>query len=229
MKPRFALRLAPAIWRMYVKKPVFLSYNITNRCNQRCRMCNVWRLEAQELTLIEIRRILAEAKECGIRIIELTGGETFLRKDFFEICSILDEYGLLYTTTTNGTLIDDAHVERLRTADGLLQIAVSVDSLDRDLYARLRGQDHLPRVLENLERLAKARLPVPVKVNFTLSRHNYQEAFRMLDYVQSLGLFMSLFPVNQGPQSQHRSYDPFFISPERERDIADFTPLQRIS
>ena len=218
MKPRFALRLIPAIWRMYRKQPVFLSFNITNRCNQRCHMCNVWRAEAEELSLEEIARIFDEMKDYGIRIVELTGGETLLRKDLYDICRLLDDRGLLYTMTTNGSLIDDGHLSALRGVRGLLQIAISVDSLDPWLYAKLRGRDNLASVLANIDRLIDANLNIPIKINFTLSRHNYRETLGMLEYARSRGIFMSAFPVNQGPLSQHRSFDPFFFSTAAERE-----------
>ena len=204
-------------WRMYWKKPTFVSFNVTNRCNERCPMCSLWRTTSEELTLEEIERILMDLKNFGIQLVEISGGEPFLRTDILDIFALLDRIGLLYTITTNGTVLTGGHIKGLQRARKALQIAISLDSLDQDRYARLRGQDLHATVLENITRLAEAQLPMPVKLNFTMSRVNYEETFAMLDYARAKGISLSVFPINMGEGFLHRHADPMFTPDETER------------
>jgi MoaA/NifB/PqqE/SkfB family radical SAM enzyme len=164
-----------------------------------------------------MERILTGLKELGISVIEVSGGEPFLRKDIFDIFTMLDRLGLLYTISTNGTLLTSDVIERLGTARGALQLAVSLDSLDRERYAKLRGRDLMPLVMKNIEYLSGHPLQIPCKINFTMNRLNSGETFDMLNYARSRGLYLSVFPVNQGTGCQHRCDDIVFVADTNER------------
>lgn len=210
--------LVNAFVRLSLRKPTFVSFNVSNRCNERCPMCQVWREALPELSLEEMRPLFAGLRRFGFAVVEVAGGEPFLRKDLFGIFSLLEEMSFLYSATTNGTVLTDEVVDRLRGTKNLLQLGVSIDSLDPALYARLRGRDLLPVVLEGLKRLRRARLPFLVKLNVTVSRHNHREVPALLDFAQANGFYLSAFPVNQGEGFSHRHDDPSFVPAEEERE-----------
>lgn len=212
-----ALKLLRILWRMHRKAPTFVSFNVSNRCNEACPMCAVWREPGPELPLPELERIFADLGRFGLGVVEVSGGEPFLRPDIFEVFALLDRLGFLYTTTTNGSIVTDRILDCLRRAEGLLQLAVSLDTLDRETYARLRGRDLLPQVLENIETIAAARLPRPVKLNQTLSRHNCRETLELLRFARERRLYLSVFPVNTGPGFAHRAADPLYDANDAER------------
>ena len=193
-------------------------------------MCAVWRRGGEMLTVEEMEPIFRDLKRFGFMVTEISGGEPFLREDIYDIFAMLDRLSFLYTTATNGTLFTPAGIDRLRSAKGLLQLAVSIDSLDPHTYARLRGRDFLPDVLKNLERLIAAKLPFPVKVNLVMNRHNYRETFRFLDFVKERGISLSVFPINQGEGFFHRHTDPLFRATAEERqEMAEiFRELARL-
>lgn len=211
------LKLANIAWRMRRRTPTFISFNVTNRCTQRCPMCGVWPAPSEELSVAEVTGIFSELRRSGIAAIEVSGGEPFLRSDIFEILRQFDRLGFVYTVTTNGTLLTRELVERLRSCSGLLQLAVSLDSLDRVRYAQLRGADSLPRVLESLEMLAACRGRLPVKLNVTMSRVNRDEILNILEFAKKKRFGMSVFPVVQGSGLAHRAQDPAFAASEAER------------
>jgi len=180
-------------------------------------MCTVWRRGGGMLTVSEIEPIFRDLRSFGFMVTEISGGEPFLREDIYDIFALLDQLGFLYTTATNGTLITAAGIERLRSVRGLLQLAVSIDSLDHSTYERLRGRDFLPVVLQNLELLLAAKLPFPVKINLVLNRINYRETFKFLEFAASRGIYLSVFPINQGEGFFHRHSDPQFRASDDER------------
>jgi cyclic pyranopterin phosphate synthase len=210
-------KLANIAWRMRRRVPTFVSFNVTNRCTQRCPMCGVWVTSSEELSVAEIAEILSQLREEGIAAIEISGGEPFLRPDIFEVFSVLDQLGFVYSVNTNGTLLTPDVIERLASCTGLLQLAVSLDSLQRERYAQLRGTDSLPRVLASLELIAAARRRLPVKLNVAMSRVNRDEVYHILEFAKSRGLGMSAFPVAQGAGLAHRGEDAIFDASEDER------------
>jgi len=223
-------KLIHVFWRMRHNKPTFVSFNSLNACNEACPMCSVWRRGGGMLTVAEMEPIFRDLRSFGFLVTEISGGEPFLRDDIYEICDLLDRLGFLYTTATNGTLITSTGIERLRKAQGLLQVAVSIDSLDRSTYERLRGRDFLPVVLENLDVLISAKLPFPIKLNMVMNRLNFRETFAFLDFARSRGISLSVIPVNQGDGFFHRHSDPQYSASDEERlQMADiFRELARM-
>ena len=224
------LKLFRIFWRMRRNRPTFVSFNSLNACNEACPMCSVWRRGGGMLTIKEMEPIFRDLRSFGFMVMEISGGEPFLREDIYDIFALLDRLGFLYTTATNGTLITAEGIERLRSAKGLLQIAVSIDSLDHPTYERLRGRDFLPVVLQNLELLLAAKLPFPVKLNLVMNRINFRETFAFLEFAKSRGISLSVFPINQGEGFFHRHSDPQFRATEVERqEMAEiFRELARL-
>ena len=223
-----APRVAAALWRLRRGRLAVASLNVLNRCNQACPMCGVHDEPDQALPLPDLERALRGLRALGVCIVEVSGGEPFLRPDLPDLLSLLDRLGLLFTFNTNGAAVTEGGLAALARSRGLLQVAVSLDSLDRQRYRLLRGRDHLGRALAGLEWLRAARLPAPVKANFAMSRHNQDETPALLDLARRRGLFLSVFPVNQGP-GFHRSDCGVFASSPEERAVmaARFEDLAR--
>jgi MoaA/NifB/PqqE/SkfB family radical SAM enzyme len=226
---RRAPRLASVLWRLGRGRTAFASVNLLNRCNQACPMCAVHGGPDVQLTLPDLERTFDALVGGGIRVIELSGGEPFLRRDLPAVVAALEARDLLYSFNTNGTAIDDAGLRALAAGGGLLQVALSLDSLDRERYRLLRGRDLLPQALGGLAQLEAALHGTTLKLNMALSRHNRAEVADLLAFAKGRGLFLSVFPVNQGP-GVHRSDGGAFqdTAAEREEMAATFDRLARL-
>jgi MoaA/NifB/PqqE/SkfB family radical SAM enzyme len=225
------LKITRVFRKMQRREPTFVSYNISNVCNEACPMCSVWQRRSGEvLSIDEMEQIFRDLYGFGFMVTEISGGEPFLRQDIFDAFAMLDRIGFLYTTATNGTLLTPESIEHLRQAKGLLQLAVSIDSLDRELYRRLRGRDLLETLLGNIELLVSARLPFPVKLNLVMNRFNYRETLEILSYAKERKLYLSVFPVNLGEGFLHRSNPEEYRPDDRERrEMAElFRELARL-
>ena len=215
---------------MHRSKPTFVSFNSLNSCNSACPMCAVWRRGGEMLTVEEMEPIFRDLKDFGYKVVEISGGEPFLRDDIYDVFALLDRLGFLYTAASNGTLFTPDGIDRLRSARGLLQLAVSIDSLDPATYERLRGRDLLPVALDNLDKLMTAQLGFPLKINLVMNRVNFRETYDFLEFAKSRGLYLSVFPINQGEGFFHRHSDPQFVASMEERqEMADiFRHLARL-
>jgi len=108
--------------------PMSVQLDLTYRCNERCVHCYLDHDDHGEMTTAEIKRLLDELAEAGVFILTLSGGEIFVRKDFFEIV----EYARFHLTfcvklKTNAILIREREAARIRDL-GVESIQVSIYS-----------------------------------------------------------------------------------------------------
>jgi radical SAM protein with 4Fe4S-binding SPASM domain len=105
-----------------VRQPAHGTFELTGRCNLACRMCYVRRAagdrraRAAELPASAWLELARQAADHGMVFLLLTGGEVFLRRDFFEIYEPLTRLGLVLALFTNGTLITKDVAARLSKA-----------------------------------------------------------------------------------------------------------------
>ncbi len=85
-------------------------------------MCYVCRAPADEtmrgseLSAAQWLELARTAVDHGMLFLLLTGGEVFLRPDFFDIYTPLTRMGFILTLFTNGTLVTDSVATRLAEA-----------------------------------------------------------------------------------------------------------------
>lgn len=69
-----------------------------------------------ELSLSQIDALLAEFASLGSFSIQLTGGETLVRRDFADILLLVKKHGLMPSITSNLTLLQDEVLEAIADA-----------------------------------------------------------------------------------------------------------------
>jgi len=107
--------------------PFSAQLDLTYRCNEQCVHCYLDHHDHGEMTTAEIKHLLQEMAEAGVFILTLSGGEIFLRKDFFEILECARALTFCIKLKTNAVLIREAQAARLRDL-GVESIQVSIYS-----------------------------------------------------------------------------------------------------
>ena len=93
--------------------PVSGIFELTPRCNLKCKMCYVRLTKEQmaplgkELTADQWIELGRQCKDAGMAFLLITGGEPTIRKDFCEIYSALSQMGLSIVINTNATNFSD--------------------------------------------------------------------------------------------------------------------------
>jgi cyclic pyranopterin phosphate synthase len=143
---------------------------VTDRCNLRCQYCmpaqGIDIVPRQELlTFKEMYRLIRVLTELGIYKVRLTGGEPFVRKDFIGFLEMLSYNDLLeaINITTNGALISQ-HIDRIEKLGKVKDINLSIDSLNREKFAKITRRDAFPEVYKTLELLEKSSLNLKLNV-----------------------------------------------------------------
>ena len=91
-------------------------FELTYRCNFRCRHCYVPKSYRKkgELRTKEIFSVLAQLKDIGCFYLGFTGGEPFIRKDILDILWFAKKKGFELIIYTNGSLINEIIVKELQ-------------------------------------------------------------------------------------------------------------------
>ncbi len=143
---------------------------VTDRCNLRCQYCmpahGIDIVPKQELlTFKEMYRLIRVLTELGVKKVRLTGGEPFVRKDFVGFLEMLSYNDLLdeINITTNGALISN-HISKIEKLDKVKKINLSIDSLQRDKFAKITRRDVFLEVYKTFELLEKSSLDLKLNV-----------------------------------------------------------------
>jgi radical SAM protein with 4Fe4S-binding SPASM domain len=108
--------------------PLSVQLDLTYRCNERCVHCYLDHHDHGEMTTAEIKHLLDQMAEAGVFILTLSGGEIFLRKDFFELLEYARRQLLFCVKLkTNAILIREQEAARIRDL-GVESIQISIYS-----------------------------------------------------------------------------------------------------
>jgi len=142
-----------AVINLILKRPILAIYDVTKLCNQRCLMCNIWKTRSNDMDLEKLEKEIRKLSLFGIRYVFIQGGEPLIRKDIIEVIDLFLKYHIKPTVITNGILLTPEIAAEI--AKRRCNLAISIDSMDPELFAKLRGVDKLQQVLDNIERIYK--------------------------------------------------------------------------
>lgn len=190
--------------------------SITDNCNSRCIMCNIWKKENKK----EFDNRLLSQLFRSLKNINITGGEPFLRRDIPEVVEKIKNIcpDSRIVITTNGILTELIlkDMREILKIEPKVALRVSLDGLG-DIHDRVRG---LPGAYNNVIRTVKLLKEIGVKdlgIHITLINANIAQ----LDNVYNLA---SAKKVKFNCYIAHNS--DFYFGKENE-EIAD-KPLLHI-
>jgi radical SAM protein with 4Fe4S-binding SPASM domain len=222
MTSRF-LPLAPAA---ALTRPLEqLAVELTVYCNLQCKMCSVWELREHGVPLELAKRLLDDAHALGARTFVPCGAESFMRKDFLDVVEHAHARG--YTTqevVTNGTMITDAHLERLAGCPSV-QLHVSIDG-PRAVQDELRGEGVYDKSVD-LVRRARAR-GVRVGLSGVIVRETLPHLTALVDLAVELGIAeVSFQPFQTEISGPHKDVARFsLLRPQRAELVARLEALK---
>lgn len=130
-----------------------MHWYMTDRCNLNCSYCFKPKFpdNENEGKNIDLAHILADS---DVRKVTIGGGEPTLAGNLAEAVRILKKGGKYVSLHTNGVSLDKAAIAELDVDD----IALPIDSADRDTQIRLRGEgflaafDRIPHLASSISR-----------------------------------------------------------------------------
>lgn len=173
--------------------PLSGTFELSPVCNFSCRMCYV-RKTAREvaehprpmLTLERWLELARQAREQGMLYLLLTGGEPFLWPNFWPLYERLTDMGFLISINTNGSLIDDAAIARLRERPPTRVNITLYGASDATYESLCRVKGVFSRVDRAITGLRDAG--IIVKLNGSLTPQNAPDLERMIRYAEQRDL-----------------------------------------
>lgn len=196
-----------------LKIPLYLQMEITSRCNMMCRMCyiasNCEDNRKRELSAKAWLDIAKQARDMGLTIVNITGGEPIIKEDFFELYEGLSNLGIIYTLNTNGTMMTKENVKRLASSPPFRAI-VSVYGGSEETYAKVSNNGKwFDLARAGVENLLEAGINTVLRM--TVVKDNLHDLQKVFDWADSLGLNLNY---------------SHYMSPRREGDGTDPVSLR---
>ena len=166
--------------------PIAGNFELTARCNFNCPMCYVHMSEEEvskkgkELTAKHWIKIAEDAKNQGMVFVLLTGGEPFIRKDFFEIYGAMKKMGLLVSINSNASMLEGEILEKLL-QDPPVRMNISLYGGCNETYEKMCGLPMYERVLKNILKLKEHG--VSVSINLSITPYNCHDLEAIYDIV----------------------------------------------
>jgi MoaA/NifB/PqqE/SkfB family radical SAM enzyme len=189
-----------------------ISLEITHRCICRCSMCNIWRIpnEVADLDLSVWTGLLASPELRGLRELDITGGEPFLREDLPEllhwICRAHPGHfpGLRTVAITTNGILTDRILRTVREIIGPMQelgidlvLACGMDAVgdQHDRIRNFRGAwDKLSATLADLVALRIDHPNLVLGIKTTIVPQNVNELQRIAGFARERDLFTIISP-----------------------------------
>ena len=177
-----------------LQTPQNLIFYVTDYCNARCSHCFYWKnlnKRQDEMTLDQIKKMISSLKT-QLNMLVITGGEPFIRKDLYEICSAFYKINKTkrINIVTNGLLniriLDTVNKLLTENPDKRLTIIVSLDGLEETHNKIRRVPDIWNKditLIKELKKIEEKNSNLSLFVNLTMTKTNINEVKPLAKYV----------------------------------------------
>lgn len=160
----------------------------TSRCNFTCGFCAGRHMPQGDLPISSISRILSQLPK--LQHVYLSGeGEGFLNPHFFEMAQMIKSRSITLYHVTNGSLLTMQRIREVLRI-GFAEINISTETLNKELFHRLRGGD-LSKIIDNIRSLSAARgqtkYPI-IRLNFNALKSTLHEVKEVERFSMKLGI-----------------------------------------
>ena len=188
-----------------------VQWSITGRCNYKCRHCFMSAPHAAqgEPSWEQLMHMLDAFQRCGVRNLNLTGGEPMFRRDFWELVDEIHKRGMAIPTLySNGLLITDAFLDELDRRHMRPSIQFSFDGVGHHDWMRgVSGAEKI--VVDALKRCHERS--IPTSVSMVVCRESVGSIRESVNLMASLSV-RSMKVGNASPQGEWKNEPEHYLS-----------------
>lgn len=165
--------------------PLDVCLELTHRCNFRCQHCYIPDFAVPNLLTTErILKLLEELRAAGTLFLTLSGGEMFLRQDWYLIAQRARALGFYLRLFTNASLITQEIAQQVAALPAAVE--VSLYSMDEKVFEEVtKSPGSFRKTIRGIELLRSEGVEVLLKVPITTINYgSYAEVFA---YAQKIG------------------------------------------
>lgn len=174
----------------FINKPYILLFNLTQRCNLRCNYCfGQYYSETEELSFSQIKKLLSQFYDLGVRRLGISGGEALLHKDIDKVIESAVKLGFEVGLNSNGILVP----YHLKSLSLLSNLSISLDGASEKIHDKYRGKGSFKKAMTGIE--AAYRAGIPLHFCCTLTDANLTEWPKLLDLAKKYKAFVQISPL----------------------------------
>jgi len=162
-------------------------WSITGKCNCKCKHCFLSAADGRygELSHDDAMKIVDELGACGVLSCSITGGEPFVRSDFWEIVDGLTERGIYISQIySNGLLVNERLLDKFEDRGLHPEFNMSFDGVG--YHDWLRGIDGAEKAVRHAFEICRDR-GFPTGAEMCLWRENAHTLRDSVNYLASVG------------------------------------------
>ncbi len=198
--------------------PLYVVFDVTSRCNLQCIHCYSSEKRA-DLSTSEVSHVIQTLFEAGAGVMDFGGGEPLLRKDIFDILSYAKRLGLYTSISTNGMLLDETCVNRLK-ALGINHVCVSLDGATAETHDRIRNKKGtFEQAIQGIKNSVSAGISTQVStVVMNSNVTEVKDIFTLLNTLHAQGWYIYDFvPAGRGKTLQKE-----VLTPEQRKHLFEY-------
>lgn len=194
-----------------------LFWECTLTCNAKCKHCGSSAEKKKydgELTTEEIKsafKQIANDMDASKILVHVTGGEPLVRQDLCEVMEYATKkLGFHWGMTTNGILLNDENIEKLRKAN-METISISIDGLEQthDTFRGVPGS--YKTIINNIKKLKEANFVKHIQVTTVFHKENINQLNELYNIMLDLGLdswrLVSMDPIGRANENNNLLLD----------------------
>jgi anaerobic magnesium-protoporphyrin IX monomethyl ester cyclase len=178
--------------------PKQVRIKLTKKCNLRCTMCKVYKIEEDNKLSYEILSdILRQLKKLGIKTISLSGGEPTLYPEIEKVINLINDLDMKGFLFTNGTFLTEELCKQLMKNDWTVQL--SIDGFNNEIQDKIRGKKGtFQKIINTLKLLDKYRGIYKlgsITSHTIIFDDNYDKLEKMVDFLGKVKIDVYEFAI----------------------------------
>lgn len=176
--------------------PIRFSLGITEKCEMRCRHCDIWKLKPsrKEISTEKKIKILKEIENwVGPFIVDFYGGEPYLKpEEMRRLSNFCWENNIFTGTNSDGYFIDRKMAKEIARS-GLNTIIISLDGVKPNTHNYIRGvNSSYEKAISALSHLNEYRDKMSLGINTVLMGYNMEEIPPLIEFAKKQDVWISI-------------------------------------
>ena len=176
------------------KIPLAVVLLITDRCNSRCKYCQIWNRKKEEMTTEQIYTLIDEIVDMDCQKFSIFGGEPLVRKDIGQVVNYAKNKGLFVSMGTNGWLLDKK-IDEIKNID-MLNFSIDGPQEINDFQRMEGGYDKVINAIK----IAKEN-NIKVITQTVITKYNLKHLGHILEKAEELDFLCGFQPAHNRPLS----------------------------
>lgn len=161
-------------------------WETTLRCNFQCRHCGsgAGKARGEELTLLEVKKMISELSSLGCERIIFAGGEPFLRRDILEVSQEARRRDMRVSVISNGFLVPEKTglIEKM----DLYSLGLSLDGLEGTHNYLRNNARSFARIMESIEAVRNKKLFLDLYLVTQVNKLTFPEIEKLYNLIACL-------------------------------------------